>query len=67
MLVTRKTVSNVLRDAIANFVVQTISRGWPSIDKRDIEQDFLEVRFGNGRPNHLRHLVKNSFAGKPLA
>ena len=58
-----KFLGSVFCDSVANLVVDSFTGRGPAVDDRNIEQDVVEVRLGDGCPNHASHLVDDSFFG----
>jgi len=64
---TCKPLLSALHDAVSKLEIQAFASGRPAVDERDVEKNVVKVRFGNGRPNGLRHLFEDSLLGEPLS
>ena len=67
MSLARQFPGGVFCHAVANLIVDSFARGGPAVDERNVKQDVVEVRLGNGCPNHASHLVDDSFLCQSLA
>ena len=67
MSLTWELSDGVFRNAVSDLVVDPLPRSGPAVDERNVEQDVVEVRLGDRRPNHASHLVDDSFACQSFA
>lgn len=51
---------------VAKFVEKPFAREGASIDERDVEENVVEVGFGDRRPDRASHLTEDSFLREPL-
>ena len=55
MSLTEELLGGVFRDAVSDLVVDPFPRRGLVVDERNVEQDVVEIRFGDRRPNHASH------------
>jgi len=60
-------LSGVLIHTVADLVVDSLASCRPAIDERNVKQDVVEFRLGNGRPNRASHSIQDSFSSQSLA
>jgi len=48
-------LGGVFRNAVSDLVVDPFPRRGPAVDERNVEQNVVEVRLGDRRPNHASH------------
>lgn len=63
MFISRKSLFYVLIDMVAQIVVQAFGSSPSTIDKSDIKKYLIQIPFRYRRPEDLRHLFENAFAG----
>lgn len=57
----------VLRDSISNLEVEPFACGWPAVNDGDVEENVIEIGFGNWSPYRPGHLLADPFVGESLA